>query len=637
MPRAAGLDIGLQTSFVPTVAAGPRSAVGEEIIVRGFAIGLILGGVLLVTIVAVPRFVRSGSAGAAVGALDQAELARRQLHQHDPMMAVLAATADAAALGDADFDVLLANQQESLDALGSDFSEQVSAARKLDRRSNVATSDLSAVSTTPGGLRSAVPGFTQLVDENQQLLVAAAKNAGDAVAASGGTFGVSMVSGMAALADARQKLGEAQRIRSQLQRLQTEALTTAQRWARRKAMADHYGSIDVADATSGLQADREELARLLADAREEQTRLSETIAQRQAELDGVRASLRAAQTQRITLEEMGFRPGDDRSFGQYKQQYESVSEQLRMLQERESLLSAGGFETVVLDEADPLAGEMEIDGPVIGMAELERRLTIVDDQIERYDSGLAAIDLQLETVGGLDRLAKQQAERFEASVAAIQADFDSVRGKMDALAEQAIAKEAEAETAANRAVTAFAGSITNAAGQRSAAQRSQRETDPQRLNERLKKITSDDMPETLAKSAEAEANTLLGRLFAQQIQGLESYAGTWAGIIAAMPAATVDSEAIQTTIDTARTSAGTALTAAADTYTDIAQAGGVAWMTISANASLAAVEHLRSMVYSDQSGEYRAAAATAISAAADAAGQDSRGTTFALLRDRLNE
>lgn len=604
---------------------------------RGFAIGLILGGVLFVAAVAVPKFTRSGPVVAAAGALEQAELARRQLHQHDPMMAVLAATADAAALGDADFDALLADQQESLDALGSDFSDQVSAASKLDRRSHVAASGLSAVSATPGGIRSAVPGFTQLVNENQELLAAAAKNCSGAVATSGRTFGVSMVSGMAALADARQKLDRAHRLRSQLQRLQTEALTTAHRWARAKSLADHYGGLDVADATMGLQSDRAELAGLLGDARDEQTRLSETIGQRQAELEGVQASLRAAQTQRITLEEMGFRPGSDSSFQQYKQQYELVSEQLRSLQERESLLSVGGFETVVLNEADPLAGEMEIDGAVIGIAELERRLTIADDQLERYESGIASIDQQLETMRELDSSAKQQSATFQAAVAAIQGDFDGIREKMTALAEQAIAQEAEAEAVANRAVTAFAGSITNAAALRNSAQSAQRDNDPQRLNERLKKITSDSMPETLAKAAEAEANTLLGRLYAQQIQGLESYAVTWAQITTAMPGATVDAVAIQTTIDTARTSAGAALTAAATTYTGIAQAGGVAWLTISANASLAAVEYLRSLVYTDQSGAYRAAAATAITTAANAAGQDSRGTTFVLLRDRLNK
>src|SRR5690606_22206359 len=157
------------------------------------------------------------------------------------------------------------------------------------------------------------------------------------------------------------------------------------------------------------EEDAAELARLKAETIEQQAGLAATIAEREAELQQVRDALRQAQDEQVRLEEAGFTAGDEGSFQQYRQRYESVSGRLRELQAREALLAGGGYETVELDPYDLLESALEVDGPVVGLDELQRRKAVLDGKVARSQVGADALAAQIESVGTIGRSADERA------------------------------------------------------------------------------------------------------------------------------------------------------------------------------------------------------------------------------------
>lgn len=600
---------------------------------RTFVIGLVAGAVLLIAAIAAPTILRGG--GAEREAVEQAELARRQLHHYDPVLPLVAERVASDAMRDADFDVLLSDQQERLGELSQEFSAQVSAARELDRRSGL-ESDIAPVAASPSGLKSAVARFDQTATANEQLLRQAAQAAAGALSAAPGEYGVALTAGQAHLLDAEQKYLRAQRLRSRLRALLTDAVIAAQRWSRTAALAAQAGGIDVGEALQTLEEDAAELARLKAETIEQQAGLAATIAEREAELQQVRDALRQAQDEQVRLEEAGFTAGDEGSFQQYRQRYESVSGRLRELQAREALLAGGGYETVELDPYDLLESALEVDGPVVGLDELQRRKAVLDGKVARYQVGEDALAAQIESVGTIGRSADERAARLEELAGRVRGELDALIEQIDALAAEAMSAEQDAIAAARQAQRAFASGKSAADQMIRAAQEAQRTYDPQRQNERLRTLVSDQMFAALAELDEARAQALLGRVYALRTGGLEAIQRSWASIGAAAPEAAHDAEAVETALGESREQGGAALSAAATTFGEIAERGKYPWLKIAARASLGAVEHLRSQVYTAQRDEYRAAAATAIQAAAEAAGEDPRGQAFGVLGERLS-
>lgn len=603
---------------------------------RGFVIGLVLGVVLLAAVVVVPRFTIPADKQAAATAREKAERARRELYYHDPFMPVLGAMAGIDALRDADFDQLLSDDEAALDKLRETFSEQVSAAKTLDRRSKVKPSDLRPVSADPSGIRGAVAKYAELAAANDKWLRNADKLAREAVSTSGNTFGVPIISGMVAMVEARERFNHAQRLHAQLVDRETDTIAAAQRYAQQKAFRDYYGAIRADEALARLRTDTDELNATLKQTRTQRDRLAETIDQRKAELARLRAQIQQVQDQRLALQQRGFTPGSDSSFESYKQQFQRLSDQLRDLQERETLLSRGGYEEVKLDADDPLAGEIQVDGPIIGLDELERRLATMEDKVRRYEDGVRMIAAQVKTAEMYASSGKDGAATTEQNLAAAKTAYEQARDRMTKLTEQVTEAETEALAAANRAISMFERSRSAASALQRAAREAQQSYDPQRQNERLRKITSDNMPATAADVALAEANTLLGRIYAQQIHGLESLDRTWSIVAKAMADVSYDAEKLQAEIEAAREKAGPALAAASETYAQLADSTNIPWLKISAQASQATVEYLRSQVFGAQGREYRNAAIESITAAADAVGQDPHGAAFVILRDYLS-
>ncbi|RMF80407.1 MAG: hypothetical protein D6744_08310, partial [Planctomycetota bacterium] len=129
--------------------------------VRQFVTGLVLAVVLIGAILIVPRFVQPGEATAAQEAEQQAELARRLLHQFDPVTLLAHERAQPEALRSADLEQALADEsaQQMLAELQQQFSAEVQSARSSDQRNRVEPSELRPAPTSPGAIGSAISEF----------------------------------------------------------------------------------------------------------------------------------------------------------------------------------------------------------------------------------------------------------------------------------------------------------------------------------------------------------------------------------------------------------------------------------------------------------------------------------------------
>ncbi len=606
---------------------------------RGFLIGLILGVGLLVAAVIVPQVLRPGAEVDADRAREDAELARRQLHQWNPGIDLLDARADLTALKEADTGALLGTEgaRAAIESLQSNFSGQVSAARSIDRNSNLdASGQLQQVD--PTSVSQAIEGFERFARENADKWAAAKANASKAGSAGGSVFGVPMIGGMTELAKARQLYGLATRVRTEMRAIQTQAVAAANRLARSRAELVHYRGLDPSETLATLKQDRERMEAELGEVRAEAERLRQTIGERDAELSQLLSQITSTRDQLLSLQSTGFQPGNESSFSGYRSQYRSVSERMRDLQKREHLLRWGGFEQGELDWDALLIQDaeavVEFDGPVIGHEELTRRLALLEDKIERYESGIGTLNEQADMATAIGASARRRVETYTAAVEQDTEALSSALAQLASLAGEAIEQEDAALSAAQAALSQFQRSSSAAGKLVSDARKTQNEFDPQRLNERLKKQLADQRPEEMATTAQAEANTLIGRLYAERVRGLMGYRDSVAVIRQLGATVAFDEAAHEELLTAARTEGSNSLTAAIEAYTGLAEGGGAtAWIF---NAAKGSAEYLRGMLNPSEAAAYRANAQAALQAAVDQAGQSPYGRAYVLFLEQLN-
>jgi hypothetical protein len=556
---------------------------------KPFATGLVLAVVILAVGFLTPALLPPATSPNTLKALEDAELARRQLDAYQATLPLVAAHSDLEQLKEADFDKLVERSQQALTELSQEFSKRVGEATTHDRRSGMPKSDLRAFAASGSGVRSEVSTFETSLRDNRKLLDDALRSARSASQADRNTLGVGQVAGTVKLVEAAKLLAEARRLRSQLMKDQARALAVAGEWAAVRAERDYSAGLEVTSIRGGLDADLEEIEAALTQSQAEVDELRRAVADREQALARVRADLERARTERLSMEEMGFTVGDDASFEAYRERYLAVAQRLRELQDQEQLLAFGGIRGGRVVGDDLLKGEIEGGEAVVGLNELQRGLAVATDKLERYTGGRQSLKNEISLVGAVGDEAQMGEKQCAARLETLRAELDHVRDEMAALAQQAFEGEDAALGAAREAATTFKGAKSVVDRWISDARSLQQQKDPQRANERLKLIVGDGFAADFATSAEAQANTLVGRIQTERALGLRGYLDTLTRI-GELTGSGFEPGALQEQLNTARDGAVGALSEARDAYERMAQKPtSTSWVH---RASLALVYHL---------------------------------------------
>ncbi|MFQ5807364.1 MAG: hypothetical protein ACE5I3_13030 [Phycisphaerae bacterium] len=556
---------------------------------KPFVIGLAVAIVILAAGFLTPAFLPRATGPSTLEALREAELARRQLYAYNATLPLVAARGDVEQLEQADFDDLVERSQDKFAELSTEFNRRVREAKARDREGHLPESPLRAVATSASGLKAAVSNFEKFLGENRKLLDDAVKNSRSANQADRNALSVGQVAGTAKLVEAAGLLAQARQLRSQLKVKQTRALAVAAEWATVRAERNHYAGLDVTTIRKDLGADLGEIESALAQAQTQVNELTRAVADREQTLARLRADLQHTRAERLGLEEMGFTVGDDASYEAYRERYVQLSQRLQELQNQEHLLAFGGIRGGSAADGDLLEGEIEGGETVVGLNELQRRLAIAADKLERYTRGRKALEDKIGLVDTVGEEAQAQGAQYAARLERLTAEVNQIREAMAKLAQQAFEREDAALRAAREAASAFKGAKSAVDRWISDASALQREDDPQRTNERLKLIVRDNVAADFATNAEAQANTLVGRIHTERALGLAAYLDALRRI-SELTGTELDAAELQESFNTARDEATSVLAEARDAYERLAQKKtDTSWVH---QASLAVVYHL---------------------------------------------
>ena len=564
---------------------------------REFLLGFVLAIIVIAALVVVPHFLPQSTAPSAREAARQAELARRELMTYRVSMPDAAERANLEELKDADFEKLIAQKQERFEELGRQFSQEVSqvkrASAKLDN-SGLPPSELKPVSTSASGLRSAVSAFESDARANAKLLEDADRSAREALSDGGDELEVGHIAGTVKLVKAEQTLGQARVLRADMTRLEALLLETAAKWADARAAADYHASIDVKGIEENLAADLETMQADVAKAQAEVTELGELIGRNGALLTETRENIATLRDKQVEMEDQGFTLGDDESFADYRERYRDLVERLRVLQEREHVLAFGGIEGGQVAGDDLVSGEIRGGTQVLGLDELKSQLARAETRLERYQSGVQALERQIAMMRKLDDEASSRRGDHEQRMSTLGGQIDQLQERLNNLANEAFDLEDKAISAAKEAQRAYATASRAAGKWISDASDLQRNKDPQRLNERLKRIINDKSIKPFGGAAEASAKLLEGRIQAERALALRDFANALQRVRTLVPENTADVAAVEEKYATAQEQAIEALNAAREGYERLTQQeNNTSWLF---ESSLATVYHLLSLV-----------------------------------------
>ena len=574
-------------------------------------VGLALAAVIIAAGFVVPRL--PSARKTALQAQEEAALAQRKLGRMNVGLARLQGLANTAALNEADLDALVAQTEEELRQISGTSARLVQEADRLAAQHGLPEPGLQPLSANVAGVRRAASEFESSVQANDALLRAAIADARTAVATDAKALGVSQVLGLAEYVRAAGLLGEAEELRRQQAGKQIELLALGAEWNLARGQADHFRGLDVAPILSNLQADLAELAALREDATSGLSGLEQDVTQREQVLAEIDAEMAAVREKLLVLERAGFVAGNDASFDSYRVSYLKLSRKLRELQEQEQELRYGGRHGAVLVGTDPATAEIQGGEPVVGLIELQRRLAIALERAERSTNANMSLEKHVQYVVDSGRQAQTETARYEARLVELEAQQKTVNDEILDLTTRALAKEDEALQAANAAVRAFATAQSGAQAWMSAAQQLQRERDPQRKNERLRLLVGDLYVEQFARSAEAAARVLAGRIHVQRVTSSQSLIDAMQLFGELNPNFTFDPAPFETVLETAREAGTDTLGRACDSYSQVRSklAGQpTEWVPL---AALAAAQHLTwqldpdlsTQVGEDQVGTYR--------------------------------
>jgi len=558
-------------------------------------------GILILIVALIAPVLRSGSAKAAEEARLQAALAARLLHRHDPLLPIVGRTADLTALKGAKLETLAEQTGEKLRADNQEYARALSQMKARAAANDMPAPAVQLLTPDVGGIRRALEQAQALLKANADRLAEAVQKARQARSGAGGSvLGVPAIAGVAEYARAAGLLAEAQALRQRQQALQARLVRLGAQWAAYRANQDYHAGLDVRDILKQLRQDLAENEQHQTEERQRQQALAAEVAQREQELAQVTAALQRARDELLSLERQGFAVGNDESFQTFRARYLALSQRLRMLEEAEQLLSAGGLKNARWTSDDWETAEIQGGEVVVGLDELKGRLALAEERVRRRTAGAAALQKYMAALEQSGQAARQAQEQY----AQLQSQLDAAQKELVPpvlnLAKEAADKETQALQAAREAVSAFDAAQLAADQWVSAAREVQTASDPERVNPRLKMMAGDPSAARIGASAKAEALLLTGRIQVQRFEGLRSLMNDMRLFVELRPGTEFKAEPFEEELNAARDSALDVLTKARDTYDKLIKSAPAATKWIP-QGSLATVYHLLSRVNAAES------------------------------------
>lgn len=576
---------------------------------KAFIIGLVLGVVLLAAGIVTPTMLRSSAQRAEQDGRRQAELARRILDGHSPAVADLGVQVALDRLSQAEpADLLM--QMPDAEQIGRDFAARVQRARTEDRRRGMPETDLRAVTMNEPGLRAAVGSVSRIVSENHARLSRAVNEARAAVQSAPDALGVPEVLGAARLVEAHGLLAEARRARITLNERLGQVSELAYRYAAAASDEAEHAGADVGPVIAALQEDLADLEREHAETNAGIQEQSSLVAARQQELDDLRRQLAEVRGAMLSLQDESFVPGSDASFNAYRQRYLELAGRARALQEQEQLLAYGGRAGGTEQDIGLEFGHVEGGAPQIGLETHKRALDLAQGRSERLARGAQAVEEKIRSVRESGELSSAAAQRAAERRRTLRAEIDEHRETIEALAQTAMEKEEAALRAARDAAQAYRTSAQAHGRWIADARKTQQDLDKIRKNERLQRILEDNYGDQPGLGGEAHARLLAASIMGERLAGLASLQRAFHCISSNVPGAPFDAAALDEERLNARNTAIETLVEARGAYERLAgRSLPTNWVH---QASLAAVNHLLSMIDADGAAQHRAAAVDAI-------------------------
>lgn len=578
---------------------------------KPIVIGVVLIVILLGGAIVVPGLLMPAEHATAVQALEKAELARRQMNDYVPAVALAAARQNLDALKNVDAEKVVSRVEKAMQAYAEAAAKRVQAAQAADRKSGL-KSNIRTFAADPNSMRLALPEYEKLVSANEALLTQVTSTAQAAMGESGQTPGVPTVLGIAREMEATNLIAEARQMRTRLAALQNAAKSAALEWSVVDGQVKHYSNIDVSPTEKQLNSDLEQAKAARASGAGDVAALTEQVAKGEAELAKVREDMAAARAALAGAEAAGFKAGDDAAFQAHKAKLLELSGRLSALQGRELTLSAGNRSGATIADGDLIGGAIEGGEVVLGLDELKRRLALATDQLKRLTGGEEALTRQLADATAFGKFAKDEAARFETRRKELEASINKLIEQTGGLNKDALAKEDEALAAARAAVSAFSKARGAAGTLVSAAREQRRELDEEGKNDRLKTIVNDGMIERIADVFEAQATARLGMIYAERALAVESYKAGLEELTKSIKGATYDPKVLQEVIDNSKNEAIAAYSAAVALQEKVAQADRAPWAP---QGGLAAMAYSSSKVDPSKAGQYLDTARKALAVA----------------------
>lgn len=578
-------------------------------------VGIALAIVILAAGVAGPLVLSTAGRGVAA-AREQALLAERQLHRYDFMLPHVGRMIDMATMDAVDLDLIAGRAQENLQSISQAISREISEARRQAEAAGVEPSNLQALPPSAAGVRQALTGFRKDLQENQQRLTAALGTAREASqAAPGASILAPLVTGLTEFTNAAVALAEARDLRREQRALQSKLMRLAMQWAVSGADQDYLAGLDVQEILSDLRADLEEVEALKAEADQRVSELQSAVEQQQAKLAEARTQREQASQALLEHERQGFTLGDAAAFNEYRARYEELSSQLNQAEQEEMLLESGGYRGATLTGGDWTTDELTGGEPVTGLEQLQRELTVAQERADRLAQAQTALEQHLQFVQKAGASAKQGEDRYVELRDEIERQQQAILPEpLLGMVRDATEKEDAALQAARRAAAAF-GAAQQAMDQWvSAAREAQSERDPERANERLRMILENPANAYIGAAAQAAAQLLVGRIFAQRIAANEALLSDMRVLMEMRPDVNFDAAVFSEQVITARENGLEVLKNAASIYERIENraAAPTKWIP---QIGRATANYLMALVDAGQSTQYLAQAAQLVSTA----------------------
>jgi hypothetical protein len=562
-------------------------------------IGVVVAVVILAAGMLAPMF-RDAAAKKADAAREEAALAQRELHRYSARMGLVAQQVGAKELAPDAVKAAAEAAAEQLRDTNSRYNQLVQQARTLATEHGMPE----PVVPPLGAAQQALAAFQQSANENAALLKEAITYARQAVGDAPEELGVSQTLGLVEYTRAVDAQLEAQELRMAQIAAQAQLLDSAGQWKQTQGYHDQFRGLDVAPILSQLKADLAEISKLrqaasktLAELQAQVQEREQLVAQVTKQLDEGAAALRE-------LEGQSFKAGDDAAFAAYRERYTKLNTQVRELQEQQQRLKLGGRQGAELVGEDAASAELQGGTEVVGLEELQRRLTTAQERSKRLDSGNVSLEAHVKYLTESGQAASVETERFASDLNTLEAAQKTAVEKIKTLDADAFKKETDALQAAESAVRAFAAAARAASAWRQQLSEAQNQKDPNRRNERLAIILKDPYLENVAPAAEAAARVLVGRIQAQRVDATSALLtdmGRFGEINAKFE---FDAGPFQERLTTARTAGVDALKDAVKKYESIAQklAGkDTAWVP---QGALAGVYQLLARLDPDQAVAY---------------------------------